>query len=390
MNFLQKNRMWLGVTAGVLVLFGGFLWWRSNAMNEANTGLEAEKFVMGRLENPVSKGGENYWLPPEELIESGLDAEDVPAIDTPKFISVAEAESLLGDDLYGIDLEINGLHRFYPVQILNWHYVVNDEWQGQSFAVSYDPLTFSSSVYDRKVGDKTLTFEYAGKVFSNIAVLRDRETGTEWLQLTGLGIHGKMLESGQDGEIVLERMTSTFMKWGDWKTAFPEGSVLSSETSIARDYTRHPYGAYDTANTIYFPVTRTNTALDAKWRVDGIGDVAFSWKILEGTWVQNETANGSPVVAFYDTDLNTVRVFSRAVTAAQADLNFIYDPAKKEIRDSETSSVWSEEGLALSGSLQGTQLQRVNSRTCFWFAWSAVYPESRVAGVEIIPAPTNE
>ena len=90
------------------------------------------------------------------LIETGLSVSEIPAINEPKFIDVASSDDVLGDDLFGIDFEIMGVHRFYPIQILNWHQVVNDSFGVEQIAVTFDPLTYSPAVYSRIVNGKII------------------------------------------------------------------------------------------------------------------------------------------------------------------------------------------------------------------------------------------
>lgn len=46
--------------------------------------------------------------------------------------------------------------------------------------------------------------------------------------------------------------------------------------------------------------------------------------------------------------------------------------------DEETSSTWNLQGQAIDGSLQGEQLETVNHRNEFWFAWAGFFPEGEV------------
>src|SRR3989339_602425 len=193
-------------------------------------------FQMNKINSIISNDGLT-------LIETGLSVSEIPAINEPKFIDVASSDDVLGDDLFGIDFEIMGVHRFYPIQILNWHQVVNDSFGVEQIAVTFDPLTYSPAVYSRIVNGKIISLNASGLVYNNNSILVDDE-GNQWLQLTGKNINTNSQ---------LEELPSSFMSWADWKVAYPNGEVLSTETGSVRDYTRHPYGAYDTAKTIFFP-----------------------------------------------------------------------------------------------------------------------------------------
>ena len=48
--------------------------------------------------------------------------------------------------------------------------------------------------------------------------------------------------------------------------------------------------------------------------------------------------------------------------------------------DLQTESKWSYDGIAISGTLQGTELERLQIDPGFWFEWAAFHPETDVYG----------
>ncbi len=319
------------------------------------------------------------------IIDSGLKAADVPALTNPTFTSVSAMDSLLGDNLFGIDVEVGGVHRFYPYQILNWHRVVNDNFGDQQLLITFDPLTGAAIVYNAKQSSgEVLALSFSGSVHNDGELLVDG-AGNEWLQITGTQVvHGTGPSSSKLGD-VLTQYPSQSMRWKDWKSIFPGGQVLSSETGYTRDYTRHPYGQYETSTSIYFPVDHTDSRIgNSKWWVDGVtinGEhLALVKNIMAGSYVYNTTLGGSPLAAFYDTDLNMTHVFN-PVVAGQT-LTFTYDAKRKEFTDDQTGSTWIPTGVAIRGSLQGSVLSFINAPEYYWFAWAAAYPDTRVAIID--------
>src|SRR5919197_987174 len=57
----------------------------------------------------------------------GPPKDGIPAIDDPKFVSTAEADRFLAPREAVAVLEVWGVARAYPLQILVWHEIVNDE-----------------------------------------------------------------------------------------------------------------------------------------------------------------------------------------------------------------------------------------------------------------------
>ncbi len=369
---MKESRKIVVYSLVAIAVFAGLYGWRIYTMSKVNQEIKVDGSTI-------------------TLLDSGLNAEGIPSIDNPKFTDVATADELLGDDLPGIDFEVNGAHRFYPVQILNWHQVVNDSFGVEQIAVTFDPLTYSSAVYSRVLNGGITTLNASGKVYNNNSILIDEKTGDQYIQLNGQGI------SRATGFPWLEELPSTFMKWGDWKTQNPSGEVLSSDTGSTFDYTRHPYGAYDTAKTIYFPLTNTSAALSPKWVTTSVSangqQLSFAQKVMDGKGVLAETFDGKQVIGFLDYELGITRVFENNVQIESGfeggERIFEYDFDKHEITDQETGSIWSPEGICTFGQLKGAQLIKLQPRTSFWFAWSSQFPDTKIAGVDVIDEPAK-
>ena len=57
-------------------------------------------------------------------------------LDTPEFLTAKEATYLPDDDLV-LGLEWEGEARAYPIRMLTFHHIVNDEIAGRPFLVTY-------------------------------------------------------------------------------------------------------------------------------------------------------------------------------------------------------------------------------------------------------------
>ena len=71
-------------------------------------------------------------------------------------------------------------------------------------------------VYAREHGSKTLTFQVSGMLWRNSLVMQDRETGTNWSQVTGEAIRGTL--TGQE----LRQIPAQQTTWGKWRSGHPE------------------------------------------------------------------------------------------------------------------------------------------------------------------------
>lgn len=237
-----------------------------------------------------------------------VDEGGIPPIDSPTFESVSAADQYLNDDGEGLDVELDGTHRFYPYQILVWHEVVNDQIGDTPVLVSYSPLTDTGMAYVREDSDGgTLSFAASGLLWNDNAILTDGRSGSHWVQAYGTAVDGDL--SGTQLAPLLARS----MTWSDWKAAFPRGEVMTRETGATRDYTRNPYGNYAEGPAVWYPLTAIDPRLEAKEIVYAVrmGDqrAAYPEAALRRVGTVRETIGGVPVEVAFDEDLGTARAW---------------------------------------------------------------------------------
>ncbi len=78
-----------------------------------------------------------HTIPLREIESGGPPKDGIPALDHPAFVSAAEADRLLHPSDLVLGLEFDGVAKAYPVRILNWHEVVNDDVGSQPVLVSW-------------------------------------------------------------------------------------------------------------------------------------------------------------------------------------------------------------------------------------------------------------
>ncbi len=105
----------------------------------------------------------------------------------------------------------------YPHSLLTEEIVVNDEVAGRPLMVAFQPQTRAASVFDRRIGDQTLTFA-AGKAALELV---DQETGSTWFLLSGMATDGPL--AGEE----LVRIPSTSSFWFGWKDWHPETKLYA-------------------------------------------------------------------------------------------------------------------------------------------------------------------
>jgi hypothetical protein len=184
---------------------------------------------------------EKHIVPLDQIVSAGPPPDGIPSIDSPKFVSVEDGNKFLEDSDKILGINIDGDIRAYPLQILVWHEIVNDNVGGIPVAVTYCPLCFTNQVFNRNVNYTISEFGTSGKLYNSNLVMYDRATKSLWSQALGEGIVGKYAGT------ILERIPFDIAYWKDWKQLYPNSKVLSRDTGSNRPYGADPYGDYYTS-----------------------------------------------------------------------------------------------------------------------------------------------
>jgi len=179
-----------------------------------------------------------HSVPFDEIRSGGPGKDGIPAIDAPQFVSVDDA-GFLEDREPVIALEVDGDVRAYPIQILIWHEIVNDEVGGTPVTVTFCPLCNTSIVFDRRFDGRVLDFGVSGNLRNSDLVMYDRQTESWWQQFSGEAIVGEF--TGKR----LEKLPAQIVSWKDFRTNHPDAKVLSRATGFQRSYGSNPYVGYD-------------------------------------------------------------------------------------------------------------------------------------------------
>jgi hypothetical protein len=322
----------------------------------------------------------------EEILSGGPPRDGIPSIDEPQFINAEVAAEWLAGNEPVIALEIDGDARAYPLQILTWHEIVNDVVGDIPVAVTFCPLCNSAIVFDRRFGDQVVEFGTSGLLRNSDLIMYDRTTESLWQQFTGEGIVG---------DLAGERLTflaSSIVSFDDFRTANPDGQILSRDTGFNRRYGDNPYVGYDTIGQDPFLFLGiTDDRLAAMERVVTISfaeaDVAYPLTILSEVGVINDTVAGRDLVVFHEPGTSSALGARSIADGADVGATGVFDPnledqkltfAKDDdtIVDEQTGSIWNIFGEAVTGPLAGKSLTSIVHADHFWFSWAAFRPET--------------
>ena len=232
----------------------------------------------------------------DEFQSGGPPKDGIPAIDIPQFARADEID-WLGKREPVIVVEVGGETRAYPIQILMWHEIVNDQIGETPVAVTFCPLCNTAIVFDRRVDGRTTSFGTTGKLRESDLVMYDRETESWWQQFSGEALVGELAGTK------LEQLPARMVSWEEFRRAHPTDLVLNRDTGFVRDYGQNPYIGYDRIDSPPIFATRNDDddRLPPKERVAYIevGNEAFAVpfsSLAEKRTITVETDDGELVV----------------------------------------------------------------------------------------------
>lgn len=323
----------------------------------------------------------------DELIDGGPGKDGIPSIDNPLFVTQDEASDWLQPYEPVIALEIEGVARAYPIQILIWHEIVNDKLAGTPVAVTFCPLCYSAIVFDRRIDGEPHEFGVSGFLRHSDMIMFDRKTESLWQQFSGEALVGDY--TGTELTIIPSQLIS----FEQFRNSYPDAKVMSRETGHTRNYGENPYAGYDDINNSPFLLNEEELTdkLPPMEKVVGVrvGDStkAYPYSVTSEKKVIHDEINGDPIVIFHvlgmasamdnrrinqSRDDGATGVFSPIIDGQQLEFKWI----DGSILDTKTSSTWTISGKAVSGPMKGEQLEIKTFGDYFAFAWMVFYPDT--------------
>jgi hypothetical protein len=235
-------------------------------------------------------------------------------------------------------------------------------------------------VWTRTVNGRVLHFYLAGINNQNF-LMRDRETGTWWQQITGKAIYGPLQGAA------LELVLSDELTFGEWRTEFPSGQVLAPVAKYVKEY--DPNWKPDVAK---LPVVISFPGTELKSRDVVIGLTiagaarAYPWESFAKQAPVLDRVNGTPLLLALGPDGKSFRVFVSRIDGHDAEFFLRGDdtasaPAEKKewtLLDTLTASQWNFQGCATSGPAQGKCLARIPALKDYWFDWRNYHHDTTV------------
>ena len=384
----MDRRRYLGLLAGATAGLAG-------CAGSALPGADTPSSTPTATPGVTSVAGVELPLPEEQFVRS-VPRDGIPAIREPAFAEDWSGVELPTKDMFGnektirprldddervIGVERDGDARAYPLKLLNWHELVNDDLGGP-LLVSYCPLCRSGLTAVRRVRGEATVFGATGLLWRSNLVMYDRLTESRWAQVAATAVRGPM--TGRTLELVPSALTTL----GAWREDHPGSPVLlpppDSNTvagrDATRDYTRNPYEGYNATGQVRGGSTFDDDRLHPKTVVIGVtaGDAATAYPLpaVQAADVVNDAVGDRPVVVAAAPG-DTLVAYERAVDGDV--LRFAAD-GDRHLRAG--GSRWRRStGRAVDGHHEGTALTPANRLPpLFWFSWLDFHPQTALYG----------
>ncbi len=109
----------------------------------------------------METNGVRHLIPLDKIRGGGPPKDGIPSIDNPVFADI-QGSHFMSDSDTVIGLEINGEVKAYPLFILVWHEIINDNVGGIPVAVTYCPLCYTNQVFERVIDGQEVEFGTSG------------------------------------------------------------------------------------------------------------------------------------------------------------------------------------------------------------------------------------
>lgn len=305
--------------------------------------------------------------------------------DRPTFVGAPDAKHMRDDD-YVVGLVFQGHARAYPLWVTDNYHMINDRIAGEAILFSTCERCQSGSAFRSRLHGQEVKFSAMGMYNASLTMVnrkrRKDEQHSLWLHYEGVAIDGP--ETGQ----FLEQLPTFHMSWQDWVTTHPDTDVMQAPDDPHHRDARHGHGREEFFSRPGMdpPLAKTITgSFDHRYPenelVLGINIDAGvrAYPLLEVKregGVVNDQLGDLDLVVFQGPrdDQVTLAAYARQVNGQT--LTFVRENGV--FLDHQTGSSWTLEGQAITGELQGQQLQPLRWQVVRWHAWVYPHPASEL------------
>jgi Protein of unknown function (DUF3179) len=204
-------------------------------------------------------------------------------------------------------------------------------------------------------------------------LMRDRETGTWWQQITGRAIYGPLKGSA------LELVPSDELTFGEWKAEVSDGKVLAPMPKYMKEYdSKWEPEVAKLPVVISFPGTELKSR-DVVIGVEIGGDArAYPWDLVVKQSPIVDHLHGTPLLLVVGPDGKSFRMFISRVDGEATEFFLKSETRDWVLLDTATASEWNFQGCATSGPSQGKCMDRIPALKDYWFDWRNYHHDTTI------------
>ncbi len=309
---------------------------------------------------------ENGWtIPTTTLADGGVGLDGFLAMESPRFVPVAEDEIIQDFELVVIIKAGNEI-KIYPHRQLDRHEIVNDFIDGIPVAITLCPLTGTAVAFERELDGSVTTFGVSGLLYNSNMILYDRNSTTFWSQMTTQAIFGPLSCSNLTYFPALE------MSWKGAKEWFPDAVVLVGDDIDVRTYESIPLSSFIQADSRpRWPYLPVDTRLAYHQRVHTIIDsVKTTVYTIDQFDDKLDLIVDNTNLLITDPTID----FMISYEATSANLQLAPDLSEGVVMVDTDGNKYNLFGEVVSGEI-GKRLEPTFSYMGYWFAFAAMFPD---------------
>lgn len=332
--------------------------------------------------DPIGSSGggsqsQDWLVPSNQVFDGGPGRDGIPSLSDPQLVDAAQAGFLFDNELV-IGYYDGTTAVAYPHQVMDWHEILNQQLNSSLITITYCPLTGTAIGWTQEVANIKTEFGVSGLLYNNNLIAFDRETKSNWSQMTLKAVNGPLIGT----EMPTFQLVET--SWSTWKAMYPDTKVVSTNTGWDRPYGTYPYGDFRTNNNnLFFPLSIDDSRLGRKERVHGI---LINGQAKVYGFDAFDTSNSLVMDTFQGEDIVVVGNQTKFMASFLATLSDGSKPNLSAINEGravladDQGNKWDIFGFPVSGPLQ-LPLQATQSFMGYWFAWGAFYPDAEIYGL---------
>ena len=344
--FLHNNAIYLRLIGILLILFPSIYYFKFGSRNsKIAIGLSLIAYVTVFYFFNYKFTADHMFYQPEHKI----------------FAQAAENKIPVRNLVIGVN--INGVAKAYPIELIGYHHQVRDTVGGEAVMITYCTVCRTGRAFSPVVAGKAEEFRLVGMDHFN-AMFEDASTHSWWRQATGEAIEGERKGSA------LAEIPSAQMSLKAWMAVHPNTLILQPDSAFTEAYSS--LKNYDEGKNKGALTRHDSLSWNNKSWVVGV-DVsrhsrAYDWNDLLAHGILEDTLGGKKLSVVVESDSLSFHVFETD------SLTLTFNSTRDSLQDTQTNSHWNWNGICTSGSLKGSRLPEIQSYQEYWHSWRTFHP----------------